>query len=223
MRRAEAAGYRAIMLTVDDPVYGWRPRDRQRRFLPQEHGHGLANYYSDPVFNGCLSSPPEQDPAGAFATFLGMAEQPPTFADVEWLRATTRLKLFLKGILHPDDARRALDCGVDGIVVSNHGGRQHDGCIAAIDALPRVAAAVGDSTTLLLDSGVRSGTDVLKALALGAAAVLIGRPYVYGLAVDGERGVATVLRRLIAELDGAMAMCGLSDVQTVSQLEVVRD
>ena len=132
--------------------------------------------------------------------------------DLPFLRERTKLPLLLKGILHPDDARRALDAGVDGIVVSNHGGRQVDGAIATLDALPAVVTAVGDRVPVLLDSGVRGGADAFKALALGATAVLVGRQYVYGLAVAGEAGVREVLANLRAELDLTMALAGCASL-----------
>jgi lactate 2-monooxygenase len=131
-----------------------------------------------------------------------------TWDDLAWLRSTTRLPILLKGILHPDDARRARDAGVDGVIVSNHGGRQVDGAIATLDALPGVADAVGGDLAVLLDSGVRSGADALKALALGAEAVLLGRPAMWGLALGGEEGVRRVLRAFLADLDLAVALSG---------------
>jgi isopentenyl diphosphate isomerase/L-lactate dehydrogenase-like FMN-dependent dehydrogenase len=131
-----------------------------------------------------------------------------TWDDLVWLREQWSGPIVLKGVLHPDDARRAADAGMDGVVVSNHGGRQIDGEIASLDALPDVVAAVGDRMTVLLDSGIRTGSDIVKALALGAEAVLIGRPYIYGLGLGGEAGVRHVLRGLLAELDLTMALSG---------------
>src|SRR5690606_22439761 len=128
--------------------------------------------------------------------------------DLAWLRERTSLPIVLKGVLHPDDARAAADAGVDGIVVSNHGGRQVDGAVAALDALPAIVEAVGDRLTVLLDSGVRNGADVVKAVALGAAAVLYGRPYVYGLALGGQAGVTHALRCLLGGLDAPVALAG---------------
>ena len=207
VRRAEAAGYSAIVLTVDNYVPGWKPRDLQQAYLPFLEGIGIAQYLSDPVFQSGLEKPPEEDIGAAVGHFLGVFGNPAlTWERLEWLRGTTSLPIVLKGILHPDDAREGRERGVDAIVVSNHGGRQIDGAIASLDALPPVLGAVGDDMKVLLDSGIRSGADVFKALALGADAVLIGRPYLWGLALGGQNGVETVLRCILAELDLTMAL-----------------
>ena len=195
VRRAEAAGYSAIVLTVDNYLPGWKPRDLQQAYLPFLEGIGIAQYLSDPVFRSGLDKPPEEDIGAAVGHFLGVFANPGlTWERLEWLRGTTTLPIVLKGILHPDDAREARERGIDGIVVSNHGGRQIDGAIASLDALPPILDAVGDGIAVLFDSGIRSGADVFKALALGAEAVLVGRPYLWGLALDGQAGVETVLR-----------------------------
>ena len=209
VRRAEAAGYGAIVLTVDTFVPGWKPRDLQQAWLPFLNGMGVANYFQDPVFRAALEKTPEEDPGAATGHFLGVQANPALeWDDLAWLREQTALPLVVKGIQHPDDAREAVARGVDGIVVSNHGGRQVDGAIASLDALPPIAEAVGDELAILFDSGVRSGGDVLKALALGADAVCLGRPYIWGLALDGQAGVETVLKMVLAELDLTMALCG---------------
>jgi len=211
--RAEAAGYEAIVVTLDTALLGWRPRDLAGAYLPFLKSVGIANYLADPVFRSTLAKPPEEDPQAAVGQFVGVFSNPEvTWDDLAWLRAQTELPIVLKGILHPDDARRALDCGVDGILVSNHGGRQVDGAIATLDALPAVVDAVGDRAPVLLDSGIRCGADAFKALALGAAAVLVGRPAMWGLAVGGEEGVHTVLRSLLAELDLTLALSGYRSV-----------
>jgi lactate 2-monooxygenase len=163
------------------------------------------------VFLEGLEKSPEEDIGAAVGHFLGVFANPRlTWERLEWLRGTTSLPIVLKGILHPDDAREARERGVDGIVVSNHGGRQIDGAIASLDALPPIVDAVGDGIAVMLDSGIRSGADVFKALALGADAVLVGRPYLWGLALDGQNGVETVLRSLLAELDLTMALSGFT-------------
>jgi lactate 2-monooxygenase len=209
VRRAEDAGYTALVLTVDNYLPGWKPRDLQQAYLPFLEGVGIAQYLSDPVFRQGLEKTPEEDIGAAVGHFLGVFAKPDlTWESLEWLRGITSLPLILKGILHPDDAREARERGVDGIVVSNHGGRQIDGAIASLDALPSIVDAVGDDLSILLDSGVRSGADAFKALALGADAVLLGRPYLWGLALDGQEGVETVLRGVLAELDLTMALCG---------------
>jgi lactate 2-monooxygenase len=209
--RAERAGYGAIVVTVDTFVPGWKPRDLQQAWLPFLNGMGLGNYFADPVFRAGLEQPPEEDVGAATGHFLGIQANPAlSWDDLAWLREQTSLPILIKGIQHADDAREAARRGVDGIVVSNHGGRQVDGAIASLDALPPIAAAVGDELAVLFDSGVRTGTDVLKALALGADAVCLGRPYIWGLALDGQAGVEAVLKMTLAELDLTMALCGLT-------------
>lgn len=212
--RAEAAGYKGIVVTLDTWVTGWRPRDLNTGNFPQLRGHVLANYFCDPVFRRLLQTPPEQDPAAAVRAWAATFGKVLTWDDMPWLRSLTKLPLILKGICHPDDARRAIDTGADAIYCSNHGGRQANGGIAAIDMLPGVVASAGD-TPVLFDSGVRSGSDVVKALALGAAAVGIGRPYSYGLALDGAAGAAHVLRCILAEADLLMAVNGYPDLAAV--------
>ncbi len=186
--RAEAAGYGAIMLTVDTFLPGWKPRDLQGAWQPFFDGIGIANYTTDPVFRSLLEKPPEEDMQATVGQFIFQFSNPELrWDDLEFLRAATDLPLLIKGILHPEDASMAAERGIDGIVVSNHGGRQIDGEIAALDALPAIADAVGDDLAVLLDSGVRSGADVFKALALGADAVMIGRPLPLG-PCTGRRG-----------------------------------
>ena len=209
VERAEAAGYGAIVVTLDTLTLGWRPRDLRKAYLPFVTGEGCAQFFSDPVFRSRLDRPPEEDVLAAavamLATFpnLGL-----TWDDLAWLRDWTKLPLLVKGVLTGEDALRARECGVDGIVVSNHGGRQVDGAVAALDALVEVRKAVGPEAVVLMDGGIRRGADVLKALALGADAVLLGRPYAYGLAVGGQEGVETVIRHLMAETDLTLALVG---------------
>jgi L-lactate dehydrogenase (cytochrome) len=209
--RAERAGYGAIVVTVDTFIPGWKPRDLQQAWLPFLEGMGVGNYFQDPVFRAGLEKTPEEDQGAATGHFLGVQANPAlTWDDLSSLRELTSLPIVVKGIQHADDAREALRRGLDGIVVSNHGGRQVDGAIASLDALPAIAAAVGDELAVLFDSGVRGGADVLKALALGADAVCLGRPYVWGLTLGGEAGVEAVLRMVLGELDLTMALCGLT-------------
>ncbi|MFF3224004.1 lactate 2-monooxygenase [Nocardia suismassiliense] len=205
--RAEAAGFKAIVVTLDTWVPGWRPRDLSTSNFPQLRSHCLANYFSDPVFRGMLAKTPEEDPKTATLTWVSQFGNPITWDDLAWLRSLTDLPLVLKGICHPDDARRAKDAGVDGLYCSNHGGRQANGGIPAIEHLPEVVAAA-DGLPVLFDSGIRSGSDIVKALALGATAVGIGRPYCYGLALGGVEGIVHVLRALLAEADLLMAVDG---------------
>ncbi len=207
--RAEASGFSAIVVTLDTPILGWRPRDLKNGYLPFMDAKGCAQFFSDPVFCEGLRKPPEQDPYAAAAAML--AKFPNlgiTWDDLEWLRREVSVPLLVKGILTAEDAEKALDFGVDGIVVSNHGGRQVDGAIGALDAYVEVRAALGDDATVLVDGGIRTGADVVKAMALGASAVLLGRPYVYGLAVGGQLGVEAVIRQLAAETDITLALVG---------------
>jgi len=223
VRRAEAAGYGAIVVTVDTYIPGWKPRDLQQAWLPFLEGVGNANYLQDPVFRAALERTPEEDMGAAIGHYLSVYVNPSlTWDELEWLRETTSLPIVLKGILHSDDAREAVARGIDGIVVSNHGGRQVDGAIASLDALPAIADAAGDELAILLDSGIRSGSDIIKALALGADAVLLGRPYLWGLALGGEDGVATVLRMLLAELDLTMALSGIASPEHLSRAALER-
>lgn len=206
--RAEAAGYAAIVVTLDTWLTGWRPRDLNTANFPQLRGHVLSNYFTDPVFRRQLAKPPQEDLRAAVATWAATFGKVLTWNDMPWLRSLSSLPLVLKGICHPDDARRAIDAGADAIYVSNHGGRQANGGIATIDLLPDIAAAVAGRVPVLFDSGVRSGTDVVKAVALGADLVGLGRPYSYGLALGGANGCAHVLRSILAEADLLMAVNG---------------
>jgi lactate 2-monooxygenase len=216
--RATASGYSAIIVTLDTAVLGWREHDLRLGHLPFLQGQGIVNYLSDPVFLSTLAKPPKEDPRAAIMQFLGMFANP-TFSwpDIDWLRGQTKLPILLKGLVHPDDARKAVDHGVDGIIVSNHGGRQLDGGIGTLDALPDIVEAVKRDIPLLLDSGVRRGADVLKAIALGARGVLIGRPYAYAMASHGEEGVRHLIKTLMAEIDLSLALAGLTTIQAVDR------
>lgn len=219
--RAEAAGYKAIVVTLDTWVTGWRPRDLNESNFPQLRGHVLSNYWSDPRFRQMTPRPPEEDVAAAVMTWAGTFGKVLTWDDMPWLRSLTKLPIILKGICHPDDVRRAADAGADGIYCSNHGGRQANGGMAAIDLLPDVVAAAGEMP-VLFDSGIRSGSDVAKALALGATAVGVGRPYSYGLALGGTEGAVHVLRSLLAEADLLMAVDGFPDIAALRAAGAVR-
>ena len=251
LRRAEAAGCEAVVVTLDTHLLGWRTRDLDLAFLPFTRGQGIAQYTSDPVFaelvrdrvaratgpgvrpkvtprllrsafsiarsavgtplvdGGVRDALRSPLPRAAVETFLDVFSDPSlTWDDLARLREWTSLPVLLKGVLHPDDASRALDHGVDGIVVSNHGGRQVDRSVATLDALPAIVERVAGRVPIVLDSGIRSGADAVIALALGATAVGIGRPYAYGLAVAGQAGVREVVRNHIAELDVTLALAG---------------
>lgn len=218
VRRAEAAGYDAIVVTLDTPMMAWREKDLKNVYLPFLIGEGVGNYFTDPVFRSRLTSPPEEDPVQAVMHWTKTFGNPGlTWEHLLFLREHTDLPILLKGILHPDDAKKALEFGVDGMIVSNHGGRQVDGAVSALDALPPIVEAVGKELPVLMDGGIRRGADVIKALALGAKAVLVGRPCMYGLAVAGEQGVNEVLRNLLADTDLTMALSGCPSVAELNR------
>ncbi|BDT93095.1 L-lactate 2-monooxygenase [Nocardia sputorum] len=221
VRRAERAGASAIVVTVDTPTLGWRPRDLEQAHLPFLHGKGIANYLSDPVFRAKLPAAPEESEEAmrtAILTWVGLfGNHTLRPADLARLREWTDLPIAVKGILHPDDARQVVDAGADAVVVSNHGGRQVDGSIAALDALPAVVATVGDRADVLFDSGLRTGSDVLVALALGAKAVLYGRPWAYGLGLAGAAGVRHALRALLADFESALGLSGCTSPAEVNR------
>jgi lactate 2-monooxygenase len=209
VRRAEAAGYGAIVVTLDTLILGWRPRDLRSAYLPFITGEGCAQFFSDPVFRSRLDAPPEEDVLTAAIRMLGtFPNLALTWHDLGWLREQTSLPILVKGVLTGDDAMRARAAGVDGVIVSNHGGRQVDGAVAALDALVEVRAALDGDATVLMDSGIRTGADVLKAMALGADAVLLGRPYAYALAVGGQSAVEAAITQLMAETDVTLALMG---------------
>ncbi len=253
VKRAEACGCAALVVTLDTTMLGWRSRDLDLASLPFAHGWGIAQYTSDPVFQALVAErvragqPFGEDkpkvttaairtlldiarahpgsardnlrspvPRAAVQTFLDIYSRPSiTWANLAWLRARTRLPIILKGVLHPDDARLALDHGVDGLIVSTHGGRQVDGSIGAVQALPGVVEAVGARVPVLMDSGIRGGADVFKAVNLGADAVLIGRAWAYGLAIAGWEGARDVIRNIIGELDLTMGLTGCASLDDV--------
>jgi lactate 2-monooxygenase len=215
VRRAEAAGYSAIVLTVDTIMLGWKRRDFRNGYSPLKEGKGLANYINDPVF--CSRLPVVNEESAVQEILRNIYHPALSWEDIRFLRQQTRLPILLKGILHPEDAKLAVEHGVDGLIVSNHGGRQLDGAISSLDALPPIVEAVGGRIPLLLDSGIRTGADIIKALALGANAVLIGRPFLYGLAVAGEKGVARVIDTLISELDVSLALSGSKSVSDLNR------
>ncbi|GMM92174.1 alpha-hydroxy-acid oxidizing protein [Qipengyuania sp. MTN3-11] len=216
IHRAGNAGFKALVITLDTWVTGWRPRDLNTSNFPQLRGKVLENYFSDPVFRAMLARPPEEDLAAAVSAWGATFGKVLTWDDIGWFREITDMPIVLKGICHEDDARRAADMGVDGIYCSNHGGRQANGGIAAIDLLPGVVKGAG-SVPVMFDSGVRSGSDVIKAIALGATMVGIGRPYAYGLAIGGAKGAAHVLRSILAEADLLMAVDGYPSLAAVRE------
>ncbi len=255
VKRAEACGCDAIVLTLDTTMLGWRPRDLDLGSLPFLQGQGIAQYTSDPVFRrelkdgllgataptdvkpplnaqtiatalaqkanfpgGLLKNLTSGDPRAAVQRFLTTYSRPSLqWENLKFLRQHTKLPIVLKGVLHPDDARQALQHGVDGMIVSNHGGRQIDGEIASLDALPAVAEAVNGKVPVLFDSGIRGGADVFKALVLGATAVCLGRPYVYGLALAGEAGVREVIGNVLAEFDLTLGLAGCTSIKGIGR------
>ena len=216
--RAEKSGYSAIVVTLDTPALGWRGQDLRLGYLPFLEGKGIANYLTDPVFRASLTKSPEEDPRAAVMQFLAVFTNPSFgWNDIDWLRSITKLPILLKGVTHPDDVKEGIEHGIDGVVVSNHGGRQLDGAIGTLDALPRVVDAAQGKLEILIDSGVRGGADVMKAVALGAKAVLVGRPYAYAMASHGVDGVRHLIRSLMAEIDLQVGLAGLTSIRGVDR------
>lgn len=221
--RAEDAGYEALVVTLDNNILGWRERDIRDGYLPFLDGEGVANYFTDEAFRGLLDTPPEEAEINAIRTFIDIFGDPSlTFDDLEWLCEFADIPVVVKGVLHPDDARECIDRGAEGVIVSNHGGRQVDNAVPALDVLPRIVSAVDDEVPVLFDSGIRRGSDALVALALGADAVGFGRPYAYGLAIDGENGVEAVVKNFLADLDLTLGLIGYDDVDDIDREAVVR-
>lgn len=218
LKRAEQSGYSAIVITLDTTMLSWREADLENAYLPFLHGEGIANYITDPAFRSKLKKSPEEDISSAIQYFLRIFSNASlTWKDLAFIREHTKLPIVLKGILHPEDAELAIEYGVDGIIVSNHGGRQVGGAISALDALINISEVTKDRIPLLMDSGIRRGSDIAKALALGAKAVLLGRPYIYGLAVAGEKGVKQVIRNLLADFDLTIALSGKKSISEIDR------
>lgn len=224
IKRAEDAGYSAIVITLDAALTPWKESDLFNGCLPFIEGVGIQNYLTDPVFCKGLKEIPANDLPAAIEHWKSVFGNPSIcWKDIDMIRQQTDLPILLKGILHPEDASKALEHGVDGIIVSNHGGRQIAGSITAIDALPDIAAVVDGQIPILMDSGIRRGSDILKALALGAQAVLLGRPYAYGLAVGGEDGVTQVIQNILSDFEITMGLAGLSSVSDIHKTLLVKD
>ncbi|WP_174733442.1 alpha-hydroxy-acid oxidizing protein [Mesobacillus harenae] len=220
VKRAEEAGYEAIVLTIDTITLGYREADLRHRFSPLAQGFGQGNYESDPVFLSTLDKVDSQTILQSIITNINYPAL--NWEHVKRLKKRTSLPILLKGILHPKDALRAIEYGVDGIIVSNHGGRQLDGVISSIDALPEIVKVVDGQVPVLFDSGIRRGIDALKVLALGADSVLIGRPFVYSLAAGGEKGVEQFLANFLQDLQTSMMLSGVNNVKELRQLPIVR-
>ena len=224
VQRAADAGYDAVVVTLDTRMLAWRPRDLVQAYLPFLHGKGLANYRTDPAFTAGLPDDAEDAEQATIMRWASVFADPSqTWERLRDLVERSPLPILVKGIQHPDDARLAVDAGVAGMVVSNHGGRQVDGAMGALEALPEVAAAVGDEVPVLFDSGVRTGADIAIALALGARAVLLGRPYAWGLAVAGDEGVRHVLRCILADFELTMALSGVTTCDELTRDLLVRE
>ncbi len=223
LSRAEDSGYSAVVVTLDTFYLAWRPRDLAAAYLPFLKGIGNQIYFSDPAFNEPLEKSFEEDNMASIGRWVGVySHQDATWEKLDVVRNNTNLPVLLKGILHPQDAAKAAEIGIDGIVVSNHGGRQVDGSIGSLEALPAIVDAVPDDFPVLLDSGIRSPADAFKAIALGARAVLLGRPYAWALALGGEEGVATYVKSFLAELDLTLALSGYSSFDEVGPEALVR-
>ncbi|WP_079526210.1 alpha-hydroxy-acid oxidizing protein [Halobacillus hunanensis] len=222
VQRAEACGYSAIVITVDTPMLGFREADLRNGYSPLEEAKGIGNYITDPAFCKLLKKVPQEDLSEAIQKQIDIIDKPGlTWEDIEKVRTYTHLPILLKGVVHPDDAKKAVDYNLDGLIVSNHGGRQLDSAISSLDALVQIQKVVYDRIPILVDGGVRRGTDVIKALALGAKAVLVGRPYVYGL-TKGKAGVKRVIQHILNETDITMALSGVRSVKEIDSSLLVK-
>jgi L-lactate dehydrogenase (cytochrome) len=224
LHRAAAVGYTHLVITLDTTLLGWRPMDLDIGYSPFLENKGIANYTSDPVFQRKhMPVPAEVAPLAAGIAFARVFQNPGlSWSQLPLIRENWDGPILLKGIQSPRDARLAIEHGIDGIVVSNHGGRQVDGAIASLDALGPIVKAVGGEMPVLFDSGIRTGRDAFKALALGADAVLVGRPYLFGLALDGQRGARKVMRSLVDELAEEVRRAGHRSHRTLSRSSLTR-
>ncbi len=217
LTRAEKAGYEAIVVTLDTRMLAWRERDIKLAYLPFLYGEGLSNYFSDSVFRSRVGDPEENKTQAIMHFARAFSDASLTWEDLKVIREHTQLPVILKGIQSVEDARKSIEFGADGIVVSNHGGRQVDGAIASLDVLKEIADAVGEKTTILFDSGIRRGADVFKAMALGAQAVLVARPYALALGIGGEAAVKAVMANLVADTDLTLGLVGATSWQEVDE------
>ncbi|PQE03443.1 putative L-lactate dehydrogenase protein [Rutstroemia sp. NJR-2017a BBW] len=228
LKRARANGYKVLVVTLDTWLLAWRPADLDGGYVPFMKGVGDRTGFTDPVFREKFqkkfNATPEEKLFEASQEWVGdvFSGAAHTWEQISLLKANWDGPIVLKGIQHPDDARLAVDAGVDGIIVSNHGGRQLDGAIGSLEMLPEIVEAVGDKLTVLFDSGIRTGVDVIKALCLGAKAVLIGRPAIYGLAVGGKEGARQVLQGILADVDQSMGLAGISNIEGCNRSMVRR-
>ncbi|WP_198008170.1 alpha-hydroxy acid oxidase [Bacillus sp. SG-1] len=222
IKRAESAGYSAIVLTVDTPIMGFRESDHINNYSPIGEGSGSGNYFSDPVFKSLLEKPILEDKQAALKKQLELFENPAvTWDAIHRIRQYTDLPILLKGVVHPEDAKLALQYKVDGLIVSNHGGRQLDHGVATLDVLEEICQVVQGEIPVLIDSGIRRGSDIFKAIALGATAVLIGRPFMYGLALDGEEGVKRAMHQILKEFETTMRLAGTVKISEIDKTYLV--
>jgi lactate 2-monooxygenase len=216
INRAESAGYSALVVTVDSWTLGYRPRDLERGNFPQFRGFCMENYYSDENFTKHLAKPPREDQPAAAAHYAKIFAHPLTWEDLKWIRSQTNLPIAVKGIQHADDARMAIDNGADVLYCTNHGGRQANSAISTLQLLPGVVKAAG-AAPVMFDSGVRDATDAVIALALGATAIGIGRPYAYALSYGGSESLTHSLKSFLAEFDLTLAICGFKDIAALKE------
>ena len=223
IKRAEKAGYRAIVVTADTTMLGWRERDLNNAYLPFLRGEGLANFFSDPVFRKRLEKPPEEDLIKAIMEFISVYVNPFfSWEDFKEICSTTEIPVILKGITHREDVELAFKSGARAVVISNHGGRQVDGAISSLDALEEVTESGDLKGEILFDSGFRHAADALKAIALGASGILIGRPYAYALSVAGQEGIELYLEQVMAEMDLEMGLSGIKNLKELNRESLYR-
>ncbi len=223
IKRAEKAGYRAIVVTADTTMLGWRERDLNNAYLPFLRGEGLANFFSDPEFRKRLEKPPEEDLISAIMEFTSVYVNPSfSWKDFKEICSTTEIPVVLKGITHREDVELAFKSGARAVVISNHGGRQVDGAISSLDALEEVTESGDLKGEILFDSGFRRAADAIKAIALGASGILIGRPYAYALSVAGQEGIELYLEQVMAEMDLEMGLSGIKNLKELNRESLYR-
>ena len=223
IRRAEKSGYRAIVVTADTTMLGWRERDLNNAYLPFLRGEGLANFFSDPAFLKRLEKPPEEDLIKAIMEFISVYVNPSfSWEDFREICRSTELPVILKGITHEDDVQMAFNSGAKAVVISNHGGRQVDGAISSLDALEAISGRDDLKGEILFDSGFRHAADAMKAMALGAGGILIGRPYAYALSVAGQEGIELYLEQVLAEMDLEMGLSGFKNLKELNRDSLYR-
>jgi len=230
LSRAKIQGFKVLVVTLDTWTLAWRPSDLDQGYIPFVTGVGNQIGFSDPEFRAKFAKKhdggtPEDNLLHASQDWLGdvFYGSSPGWEDIKLLREAWDGPIVLKGIQHPEDAKLAIEVGCDGIIVSNHGGRQLDGAVGSLEMLPQIVEAVGDKIPVLFDSGIRTGADIIKALALGANAVLVGRPVIYGLGIAGKMGAKQILQGLLADLDQSMGLAGIKDIKGCNKTILKKD